>query len=209
MSIEVEIDLRDEFSEVRDQGQLPTCLSYATTSVHWANKQLDDFLSPEALHYYATEAEWQSGSKIEEIQQALYDEGQPEIGYCDTITHQNCSDWRPPERAPHYQSSSENKSPSTEAIIKSIRNRKYPVMGLGLSGHFYRPSPPWVISAGTTKALHAVVGVGLGKYEGETVILIRNSWGSEWGNSGHAWLGTSYLDQHLREVLLLQSDKNT
>ena len=44
---------------------------------------------------------------------------------------------------------------------------------------------------------HAVVLAGIGKFKNETVILVRNSWGSKWGYNGYVWLYERYLKANL------------
>ena len=36
--------------------------------------------------------------------------------------------------------------------------------------------------------------------------LIRNSWGTAWAESGHAWLDDDFIVQHLRNVLVLTDE---
>lgn len=51
--------------------------------------------------------------------------------------------------------------------------------------------------AGALQGLHAVVIVGFGlDPAGEEHYLICNSWGTTWGNEGHAWLSGPYLVRH-------------
>ena len=44
---------------------------------------------------------------------------------------------------------------------------------------------------------HAAVAVGAGRYEGEPVTLLRNSWGAAWAAKGHAWAYDRYLEPRL------------
>ena len=44
---------------------------------------------------------------------------------------------------------------------------------------------------------HAAVAVGAGRYEGEPVTLLRNSWGAAWAAKGHAWAYDCYLEPRL------------
>jgi hypothetical protein len=88
-----------------------------------------------------------------------------------------------------------------------LRIGAIPVIGLTLPESFFTPSSPWVIApGGVTRGLHAVVCVGIGNYLGGRVILVRNSWGISWGDGGHAWLDEPFLIDHLREVLVLETE---
>ena len=40
---------------------------------------------------------------------------------------------------------------------------------------------------------HAVLGVGTGVIDTTRVMLVRNSWGPDWGLQGHAWVSEDYL----------------
>lgn len=66
------------------------------------------------------------------------------------------------------------------------------VIVLSITDDFYDPRDGVVYEAsGTSKARHAVLGVAL--HSTESRVLVRNSWGKEWGIDGHAWLSASYL----------------
>jgi hypothetical protein len=52
---------------------------------------------------------------------------------------------------------------------------------------------------------HALIAVGVGchKGTGETHVLLRNSWGTQWGSNGHAWMSKPHLDVHLQEGFVI------
>ena len=82
-----------------------------------------------------------------------------------------------------------------------------PVLGISTTDAFYSPAPPWIMSpTGPIRGLHAVVAVGIGTTYTTRSFLIRNSWGKEWADAGHAWLDDSFISQHLREVLVLTTE---
>jgi hypothetical protein len=201
--LESEVDRRTDLPEIQDQGPFETCLSYATSTVHRINKNLDHPLSAEALHYTASGGEFNNGCKVSEVQNALFGTGQPELQHCEPVTKENCSEWSPPTDVYYYKSASQTKNPSLDIVRELIQNQRLPILGVSTTRDFYYPEPPWVFSSGDAVNLHAVVGVGLGEYKQETVVLIRNSWGSDWADSGYAWLDTSFLDEHLERVLLI------
>lgn len=203
-----EVDQRPDLYEVQDQGRFPTCLSYATSIVHKNNKDLDSVLSAEVLHYNASKDGFNTGCTMKEIQKTLLQTGQPREQHCEDLTEENSSRWSPPIDVDYYTSVSEVADPSTDRVRELIRKGKLPVLGISITNDFHYPEPPWVFSAGNVVGRHAVVGVGLGESDGETIVLIRNSWGGDWANSGHAWLDSSYLDQHLEKLLLVNRGDN-
>lgn len=71
-------------------------------------------------------------------------------------------------------------------------------IGLQLTRSFYSPVEGVVSNEDDIieGALHAVALVGLGWAYKEPYFLIRNSWGSEWGIEGTAWIANSYLRTH-------------
>lgn len=67
-----------------------------------------------------------------------------------------------------------------------------------LSPAFYRPTVDGVVSLSPgevpdTKLRHAVLAVGHGTVDGHRAVLVRNSWGLDWGVGGHAWLTETFL----------------
>lgn len=202
--VSISIDRRCELGQVRDQGKLKTCLAHATSTVHRNIQALEEPLSAETLHYHATEPDFLNGATIQAVRKAVKVKGQPHDRHCDPVLEEKPNDWLPPTDVQVYRADSARISPSAESVIDTVKSQDLPILGITLSDEFYQPTPPWVISPGRPRARHAVVGLGLAQYKGEQVILIRNSWGTEWADSGHAWLNESFLDSHLEEVFLLK-----
>ncbi|WP_254280762.1 C1 family peptidase [Haloarcula marina] len=201
--LEAKVDRRTDFHEVQDQGPFKTCLSYATSAVHRINKNIEYSLSAEALHYTASEGGFRTGCNMMEIQEALFETGQPERHHCEEITMQNHLQWSPPSGVEYYQSDSSFENASIEVVQRLIQEGRYPILGIAITDKFRDPEPPWVLYPGEIVGRHAVVGVGLGEFNGNPVILVRNSWGSEWADSGYAWLDRSFLEDHLEGLLLV------
>jgi C1A family cysteine protease len=69
-----------------------------------------------------------------------------------------------------------------------------------LSLCFYVPDAEGIITATASDVdinYHAVIAVGYGMANGQRLILIRNSWGEDWGLNGYAWLPEEYLSPRL------------
>jgi len=56
------------------------------------------------------------------------------------------------------------------------------------------------------EALLSTGVVGLGTTGAMRCFLIRNSWGTGWGDDGHAWLDDAFVNQHLRHLLALTDE---
>lgn len=44
---------------------------------------------------------------------------------------------------------------------------------------------------------HSLVAVGGGVVAGQAALLVRNSWGTAWGDGGYAWLTHRYIKPRL------------
>jgi hypothetical protein len=89
------------------------------------------------------------------------------------------------------------------AILQSLDDGVPVIILLMLSPSFFAPSAEGIVSLKPGELpepsqRHAVIAVGYGhQVGGETAILIRNSWGADWGIEGHAWVTESYLAPRL------------
>lgn len=85
-------------------------------------------------------------------------------------------------------------------LIASMRSGEPVGLGLRLTHEFYSPVEgviPFSHSLLPGAMQHAVVAVGLGHdAQGKPWFLIRNSWGEEWGQRGHAWIPAAYIAAH-------------
>jgi hypothetical protein len=51
---------------------------------------------------------------------------------------------------------------------------------------------------------HALVAVAAGHRGTSRLLFVRNSWGTDWGAAGHAWLADTYLAPRVMKVLALK-----
>jgi hypothetical protein len=55
---------------------------------------------------------------------------------------------------------------------------------------------------------HAVIAVGHGLIRAGRALLVRNSWGEDWGNQGYAWATEAYLNSRIFRIGILTEDVN-
>lgn len=81
------------------------------------------------------------------------------------------------------------------------------IIGLVITDAFWRPDTDGRIpdlSPDIERGGHAVLAVGHGTWaDGVSALLIRNSWGSGWGQGGYAWLSQSYVERNLLQTAIL------
>ena len=200
----VDVDLRPGLIAVRDQGARPTCLAHAASVAHERARAMMEALSPEYLHFFATSGSLSRGCSMDAIANALAGKGQPVEADCPYFVAAPSAGWRPPTGLQVFRRASEHKTCDPAEIETAIRAHQLPLLGISLPESFFQPRAPWVISpAGAIRGLHAVAAAGVGRHQGQRVILVRNSWGPSWGDAGYAWLDEAFVSQHLRHVLLL------
>lgn len=207
MSISISIDLRSTMPEARDQGQRDTCFSLAATAAHECIRPDKKVLSAEYLHYYAATRLNTQGASPTSIKEALRSHGQPADSECPYSTSPLPSTWKPPKPSQVYKRQSNIGPGSISSVIGEIKKGRPAVVCMSLPGTFFQPTAPWIISTdGSSIALHAMLAVGLGTKSGDELLLVRNSWGAQWGDRGHVWLDSFFVNSHLRETLLLGSE---
>lgn len=207
MKVKIEVDLRSTLPPIRDQGPRPTCLAHATTAAHEKCRGSITPLSPEYLHFFAT-GSVPSGVSFAKIATTLTDKGQPIEADCPYQESDPPMGWKPRRGLELFRRESHEAAGSTmKEIERLIRGGDVLVLGIALTDGFLMPSSPWNISSdGPLRGLHAVNGVGLGNFRANRVVLIRNSWGSDWGDNGHAWLDGTFIARHLKKVLFLTNE---
>jgi C1A family cysteine protease len=217
------VDLRKWCSPVEDQGNLGSCTAHAGVGlIEFFQKRVHGkFLDGSRLFLYKTTRNllgWQGdqGAYLRTTMKSMVMFGiPPEVYWPYEISHFD-------EEAPvfcyalaqnyktikYYRLDLPGNSPSqTLATIKENLAAELPMMfgfsvyssfpGLGEgTGRIPFPEPGDRLEGG-----HAVVAVGyddkkkIGKDTG--ALLIRNSWGEEWGDKGYGWLPYSYVESGL------------
>ena len=208
MSLAIAFDYRSTLGPIRDQGARPTCLAHAVSTAHEHARGNAVPLSPEYLHYFASSgSEHAPGVSVPEMSVTLVEIGQPTEVDCPYHADSLPPNWSPPEGVSLYRRASIEKPPLTAEVETSLTAGRPPVLGISLPTTFHDPVSPWLISPhGTVVGLHAVLAVGLAVDGDQRRFLIRNSWGVQWADGGYAWLDGSFLQQHLREILVVTEE---
>lgn len=210
-SISVDTDLLSTLDEVRDQGQRPTCLAFASTTAHElariARRGFREDLSEEHLFWVATGAGPHSadGISFSEVAAVLHDPGQATAAVAPYDLLAPDGDYELADAA------SENLnlrragfSPINTAasdIESAIDGGQAVVVGLELWPEFFTPTAGAVSNppAGSPSlGLHAVVLVGYDAREQR--FLLRNSWGRGWGDGGYALISYNAIGSTASEA---------
>lgn len=215
--IDIVTDLRPLLGAARDQGARPTCLAFAASDVHAALRDGWSPLSCEYAFYHAHKRSGttpERGTSLSSMLDVLRLDGQPaESGwpYLDAIPA-DLSHWVPPANVGSRFGRNGVAGTCVVPSIVSALDSGTPVLLLTmLSQSFFAPTNGGLVQPANDEkpdpALrHAVVAVGHGTTSDQTAILIRNSWGAEWGEEGHAWLTEKFLTPRLFATAILTED---
>lgn len=197
----ISVDLRSKLPKIRDQGDRPLCLVFASSDLNSFVNKINLQLSVEYLAYYSytdfSNNNYQHGLTVSAVSQTLEKYGQPE----EQLFPYMPSAQQPQKPSSTYKvkqySKGEEKKFSCDEIIEMLEAGKALVAGIELTASFFNLKTPYVIDLETGNfGGHAIVIVGYGvQDDGSHAFLIRNSWGKAWANNGHAWLTSDYLNK--------------
>jgi hypothetical protein len=207
VTVEVDVDLRERFGPVRDQGRRPTCLAFAASDSHAGARAGWEPLSCEFAFYHAQRRAGRSpaqGAELGAMLEALRVDGQPvETGwrYLDAVPPDPAA-WIPPANVGELFARDAVAGDGDLGGVRSkIADGSAVVILTMLSRSFFLPVEGVVDAAPgelpEPSQRHAVVAVGSGRAFGMPAILVRNSWGAGWGVDGHAWLTDRFLEPRL------------
>lgn len=201
------IDLRQDHGEVRDQGTRPTCLAFALSDLNGHRHQQPSLLSAEYLYreaaalmlgwkphdgldvHAAMHAVGTPGQTLESLCPYLADE--PELPLAANIP--SC---------PMYSGAFLMQPPTLAQIEIALSANRSIGLVVRVTPEFYSVDPVTAQVAYSPNVMpgmsHSILVVGMGKHatSSELHILVRNSWGAQWGDAGHAWLPEQYVTTH-------------
>lgn len=207
MTVQSRIDLRNFHGMVRDQGSRPTCMAFALSDLNGSRHQQPAQLSAEHLYREAASRMpgWNPGDGLQ-VDAALHAVSAPGQALETTIPYAAFEPSLPlapnPPCTPLFAGGYGLRSPAMTTIEHALSNGRSIGLVLRLTVEFFEasistPQIPYSPNAIFGQS-HAVLAVGVGHDEVslERHVLIRNSWGPNWGHGGHAWLPESYINVH-------------
>jgi hypothetical protein len=208
------VDLRDRLPGIRDQGLRPTCVAFAGTDLtDCYNREVN---APEFLAWCGWIIddldEYEDGMTLEAAGESLVRFGQP---LEDQWPYDTTSAKTRPSlpvfrraRCKRRGSYSIIPRPSLVTFEDELRDGRPVVLGIELHKTFLylSASAPFLNAddhASDILGLHAVTLVGFLANEPHRWIL-RNSWGSGWACSGHAFASDDFIEQCCRKALVME-----
>lgn len=186
------IDLSNKIGSARDQGRRQTCLSFACSDGHQIAHSHPSFLSPECLHSTAAalmKVPLDAPVNLPAIDASLRTAGQVE---------ETCWPYGSAKIDPTgmVYFGSAGGQPIDQPILLSLLTSGQAVgLALAINEAFYGVGSSVLMGSQWTNpvAKHAVLAIGCRPNGSQAEILLRNSWGENWGVSGHCWCEFSYL----------------
>jgi hypothetical protein len=209
-------DLRARFVGARDQGPRPTCLAFAVSDAHAAERPPHRSLSADFLYYHALRRmsanHGDNGVGLKQATDAVRVDGQPietAWPYSRTLPA-DLMKWKPPGKLAVMMATGTSNPASVDSVCAKLDQDQPSVLIFRPSERFYYADTAGLLPARSTDsdlpASHAVVAVGYGVTAARRHVLIRNSWGTNWGQHGHAWLAEDYLAPRLSSVTSIQAN---
>jgi C1A family cysteine protease len=209
MSTELTIiqDLRSSMPAVRDQGQRPLCLAFASSDLNSFHNKLTEALSVEYLAYFAYKREYHQnyndGLTTISVIGALVDEGQIKEHAWPYISLAISPPVPPKVNKQKYYVQAQASPDIITSLNVQLDNGRACVVCISLPKAFHLITHPFQLDREDGQVgNHAVVVVGKALRSCGTVyFLIRNSWGGAWANDGHCWLSELFLKERTFALL--------
>lgn len=211
------VDMRKSFMPIRNQGQQGSCSSFAVTSVIEALGKGKKRYSPAFLYWMARESQGtpqtDSGASLYAIIKVATEKGvcqEDDMPYnADTFTLQPSeSAFEEANNCKVLEAKTVNTNPYD---IKSALEDGYPVIVAAQifdsfsdtnSGFVSHPSKHELSKGRSDKhGTHALVVCGYS--ENERVFVVRNSWGTEFGDNGYCYIPYSYAEKYFKQACII------
>lgn len=199
------VDHSGSLGSARHQGQRLTCLAFAASDVNRRVALAPDVLSVEFLYQHAGALipGWPTGGALylAPTLVVVSKPGQPlesEFPYQQSSPLAATLPTWPPD-AQMYRSDLREIEPTLNAIVAELEDGH--VVGLIIESTMTLMAPVNGVVEFSPMILpdraHAMVAVGHGAdSSGNGYLRVRNSWGTKWGDNGHAWLPYEYVELH-------------
>lgn len=205
-------DFRPQQSPVRNQGDRPTCVAFAASAAHeWAAGE-QTFRSPEDAMWAAHQISSVPGREEVTVTWAL--SGLRTHGHaCETAWpygQPHWSDGRPgaaqdPVNRRDLPAFRLLDEATFDWVAEEVDDARPVILTVRLVYSAWR-KPDGVIDAEPgrkTPANHAVLAVGA--LTGPDWIIVKNSWGPNWGDHGYGYLTRRYLDHYALRAHALET----
>lgn len=201
-------DLRPMLGPARSQGRRGTCLAFAVTAGH---ENHDPRVTPtfaiEVLYWGAKQHDGHPGpgTTFPAAAAALQKWGQPDesLWPYDPSRDESAATYSPPPQtidpAVCVFAGLRSIMSTTVAVQAELDQDRVVAIGAPTWPGLRRPAGDRIDNptvADLDGGFHAMAVVG---YQADTrEFLLRNSWGTRWGDQGHAWVPMSFIDDHAR-----------
>ncbi|MCY4315308.1 MAG: C1 family peptidase [Roseovarius sp.] len=220
MKLTITKDVRAELHCVRDQGRRPTCMAFAASDAHGHARCHSEYLCVEWLFYHVCKQAGTGphvGITISDTLAALKSPGQPEESIWPYSGQPpDPTTWKPPIfNGTLFTCGSTVCIGGMRTVCQNIDQDVPVVIAMFISDTFIIPQTWECVGSEVilgpdmgrpvdNRRAHAMVVVGRGTFNGDPIMLLRNSWGANWGNNGHAWVRESYLEPRLASAFVIQ-----
>jgi C1A family cysteine protease/uncharacterized membrane-anchored protein YhcB (DUF1043 family) len=220
------IDMRSGFAAIRSQGQIGACTTFASTSAmeYMIGDCSDETrLSPRFIYYNVVQRDENGnpidkGSSYYDVLHWLAEKGtcyEQYAPYSETTIWEKPSEEAEADAKNHLALVSKNvkvdhdyiKKALTEGYPVCISLRLFDGFGSNMGGFIFRPTEEEI--ANPEEHWHAMVIVGYSKEA--PVYIVRNSWGTDFGDKGYCYVPFSYVgDTRIcREAYIITETNST
>lgn len=177
----------------------------ALTDGHHAARAEAPVLAPDFLHFHACVLAGVGVNEAVPVTAAmvvLMEEGQPAETECPYSLIARPASWVPSTPSGDVWKRVTSLAPGVawKVIEDEVGSGKPVVLVMEIDDPFWSPEAGVVSTpSGPARTSHAVLAVEIDSRVSR--VHVRNSWGSEWGNGGYAWLSAEYIAARCTEVV--------